>query len=86
MKLKGRRFNTTEEIQTESQRVLYSPTEKDFQEEFQKNGGDGRTGVYMRERTTSRVMAVGSPYGECYDFYGVSPEYFGYTLVRNSCP
>jgi hypothetical protein len=28
-----------------------------------KNGGDGGTGVYMREGTTSRVMAVDRPYG-----------------------
>jgi hypothetical protein len=26
-------------------------------------------------------MAVDRPYGEFYDFYSVSPEYFGYTLV-----
>jgi hypothetical protein len=38
LKLKGRRFDTTEEIQAESQRVLDSLTEKDFQEEFQKWG------------------------------------------------
>jgi hypothetical protein len=31
----------------------------------------------MQEGTTSRVMAAGRPYGEFYDFYGVSPEYFG---------
>jgi hypothetical protein len=34
--LQGRRFDTTEEIQTESQRVLDTVTEKDFQEAFQK--------------------------------------------------
>jgi hypothetical protein len=27
------------------------------------------------------VMAADRPYGEFYDFYSVSPEYFGYTLV-----
>jgi hypothetical protein len=47
-----------------------------------KTGGDGGTGVYMREETTSRVMAADRPYGEFYDFYSASPEYFGYTLVR----
>jgi hypothetical protein len=26
-------------------------------------------------------MAVDTPYGEFYDFYSISPEYFGYTLV-----
>jgi hypothetical protein len=36
LKLKGRRFDTTEEIQAESRRVLDSLKEKDFQEAFQK--------------------------------------------------
>jgi hypothetical protein len=36
LKLKGRRFDTIEEIQTESQRVLDTLTEKDFQEALQK--------------------------------------------------
>jgi hypothetical protein len=35
----------------------------------------------MREGTASRVMAADRPYDEFYDFYSVSPEYFGYTLV-----
>jgi hypothetical protein len=36
LKLKGRRFDTIEEIKVESQRVLDTPAEKDFQEVFQK--------------------------------------------------
>jgi hypothetical protein len=80
LKLKGRRFDTTKKIQTESQRVLDTLTEKDFQEAFQIGGGS-RTGVYMREGTTSRLMAADRPYGEFYDFYSVSPKYFGYILV-----
>jgi hypothetical protein len=36
LKLKGRRFDTIEEIQAESQRVLDTLTEKDFQETFRK--------------------------------------------------
>ena len=36
LKLKGRRFDTTEEIQAESQRMLDTMIEKDFQEAFQK--------------------------------------------------
>jgi hypothetical protein len=36
LNLKGRRFDTIEEIQAESQRVLDIVTEKDFQEAFQK--------------------------------------------------
>jgi hypothetical protein len=27
-------------------------------------------------------MAADRPYGEFHDFYSVSPEYFGYTLVN----
>jgi hypothetical protein len=34
--LKGRRFDTTEEVQAESQRVLDTLTEKNFQKAFQK--------------------------------------------------
>jgi len=36
LKLKGHRFDTIEEIQAESQRLLYTLIEKDFQEAFQK--------------------------------------------------
>jgi hypothetical protein len=36
LKLRERRFDTTEEIQFESQRVLDTLTEKKFQETFQK--------------------------------------------------
>jgi hypothetical protein len=36
LKLKGRRFDTIEEIQAEWQRVQDSLTERDFQEAFQK--------------------------------------------------
>ena len=46
-----------------------------------KNGGDVGTGVYMREGSTSRVTAVDKPYGKFYEFYSVSPENFGSTLV-----
>jgi hypothetical protein len=83
LKLKERRFDNIEEIQAESQRVLDTVTGKDFQEAFQ-TGGDGGTGVYMREGTTSRVMATDRFYGEFYDFYRGSPEYFGYTLVEGT--
>jgi hypothetical protein len=36
LKLNGRQFNTIEEIQAESQRVLDTLSEKDFQEAFQR--------------------------------------------------
>jgi hypothetical protein len=31
----------------------------------------------MQDGITSMVMAADMPYGEFYDFYSVSPEYFG---------
>jgi hypothetical protein len=36
LKLKGHRFDTIEEIQAESLKVIHTLTEKDFQEAFQK--------------------------------------------------
>jgi hypothetical protein len=36
LKLKGRQFDTNEKIQAESQRVLDTLTEKDFEEAFRK--------------------------------------------------
>jgi len=35
----------------------------------------------MREGTASRVMAADRPYGKFYDFYSISPENFGSTLI-----
>jgi hypothetical protein len=35
----------------------------------------------MWEGTTSTAMAADRPYGEFYDFYSISPEYFGFTLI-----
>jgi hypothetical protein len=74
LKLKGRRFDTIEEIQADSQRVLETLTENDFQKAFLKKRR-------RWEETTSRVMAANRPYGEFQDFYSISLEYIGYTLV-----
>jgi hypothetical protein len=57
LKLEGRRFDAIEELLAESQRVLDTLREKDFRKRS-KNGGDCGTGVYMREGTTSRMMAA----------------------------
>jgi hypothetical protein len=76
LKPKGRRFDTIEKIQAESQREFRKRS---------KNGGDGGTGVFMRKGTTSRVMSAERPYSEFCYFYSVSPEYFRYTLVM-FCP
>ena len=73
--LKGRQFDNIEGIQGESQSVLDSLTK------LSKNGGDGGTGVCMQDGNTSRVTAADRPYGEFYDFYSVSSENFGSTLI-----
>jgi uncharacterized protein YaaQ len=59
LKLQVRRFDAIE-IQAESQRVLDILTKKNYRKRS-KNGGGGGTGVYMREGTTSRVMAADRP-------------------------
>jgi hypothetical protein len=55
LKLKGRRFDTNEEIQAESQRMLDTVTEKDFQKAFQK---------WRRPR--DRCLHAGENYFEVY--------------------
>jgi hypothetical protein len=62
-KLKGRRFDTTEEIQADSQRLLDTLTDKDLTGSVPKMEQTMGTGVYMREEITSRVMAADRPYG-----------------------
>jgi hypothetical protein len=71
-KLKGHWLDTNGVIQAESQRVL----DTDW-----KGLPVSGTGVYMREGTTSRSMAAEMPYGEFYDVYSVSPEYFWFRHV-----
>jgi hypothetical protein len=37
------------------------------------------------EGTASRLIAADRPYGEFYDFYSVSTEYFGFILGYYDC-
>jgi hypothetical protein len=66
-KLKGHLFDTIEETQAESQRVLDTLIEKNSRKRS-KNGGAGGTGVYIREGTTSTVTAADRSYCEFQDF------------------
>jgi hypothetical protein len=82
--VKEYRFDATEEIQAESQSVLDTLIEKDFQNVFQK-----WRRRYMRQGTTSRVMAVDRLYGEFYDVYSYFVKYSDmcrctYTIFRES--
>jgi hypothetical protein len=70
----------TDDIKAELQRVLDTLTGK-ASRNLSKNGGDGGTGVNMRERTTSRLIAADMSYGDFYDFYSVRSEYFGNIFV-----
>ena len=55
MKLKGRRFQTLEEIQAESQAVLNTLLENDFQECFETGSAAGIV-VKPQKGTTLKVM------------------------------
>jgi hypothetical protein len=57
IKLKGRHFDTTEVIETESQAVLNTLTEHDFQDAF-KNGRSAGNGAYARKGITSKLMVA----------------------------
>jgi hypothetical protein len=57
IKLKSRHYDTTEVMEAESQVVLNSLTEHDFQEAF-KNGRSAGNGAYVLKRTTSRAMVA----------------------------
>jgi hypothetical protein len=56
-KLKGRHFDTIEVVEAESQAVLNTLTEHDFQDAF-KNGRSAGSGAYTQKGTTSRVMVA----------------------------
>jgi predicted Zn-dependent protease len=55
IKLKGRHFDTTEVIEAESQVMLNTLSEHNFQDAFKKWQKIGN-GAYMQKETTSRVM------------------------------
>jgi hypothetical protein len=57
MKLKGRRFDTTEMIEAESQAVMNTLTEHDFQDAF-KNFRSAGNCAYAGKGTTWRAMVV----------------------------
>jgi hypothetical protein len=60
MELKGRHFDTIEVTEAESQAVLNSLTEHDYQDAI-KDGRNAGNGAYARKGTASRVMVACSP-------------------------
>jgi hypothetical protein len=64
-----------------NRRVLDTLPLKDFQEAFQKWRRRWDRCLYAGGNYVE-VMTADRPYGAFYDFYSVSPDYFGYTLVN----
>jgi hypothetical protein len=60
IKMKGRRFDTIEVFEAESQAVLNTHTEHDFEDAF-KHGRSAGSGAYVLKGTTSRVMVASRP-------------------------
>jgi hypothetical protein len=60
IKLEGSHFDTTEVIYAESQAVLNTLTEHDFQDSF-KNGISSGNSAYARKGTSSSVMVASRP-------------------------
>jgi hypothetical protein len=59
-KSEGHHFDTTEVMEAESQAVLNSLTEHDFQDALKDDRSAGN-GAYAWKGTTSRVMVVSRP-------------------------
>jgi hypothetical protein len=60
MNLRGCHFDTTEVIEAESQAVLNTFTEHNFQEAFNIGRRAGNS-AYARKGTTSKVIVAGTP-------------------------
>jgi hypothetical protein len=60
LKLKGRHFDTNEVIDAESQAVLNTLTEQDFQDAF-RNSCIARKGAYAGKGNISRLMVANRP-------------------------
>jgi hypothetical protein len=59
VKLKSHHVDTNEVIEAETQAVLNTLTEHDFQDAF-KNGRSAGNGAYTQKETISRVMVTSS--------------------------
>jgi hypothetical protein len=79
IKLKGRHFHKTEAIEAESQAVLNTLTEHEFQDAFkqqQKRCHD----AYIQMGTTSRMMVASRPKISFSIDGNISPGNYGYRL------
>jgi hypothetical protein len=78
--MKGGRFDTIEEIQEESQRVL-DTIPKRTSRDASKHGRNAGTALFVQKRSTLKVMEEFNIQGKQTPFYKYCPGTFGYTLV-----
>jgi len=78
--MKGRSFNTIEEIQEKSQRVLDTVL-KGNSRDVSKHGRNAGTTVFMQKGCTLKVMEEFNIQGKQTSFYKYCPGTFGYTFV-----
>ena len=80
LRMKGRRLDTIEEIQEESQQVLDTVPKRVFQECFQA-WQKCWTAVFMQKGSALKVMEEFNIQGKHTSFYKYCPGTFGYILV-----
>jgi hypothetical protein len=61
IRLKGRHFDTIQVMEAESQAVLNTLTEHDFQDAFKKNCRSTGNSAYVRKGATLRVTVANRP-------------------------
>jgi hypothetical protein len=79
IQLKAAFFDTIVVIEAESQTVLNTLTEQDFQDAFKE--WQKRCGAYTRKGTTSRMMVASKPEVGFGPHGSVSSEYYGWPFV-----
>jgi hypothetical protein len=80
IKLKGRHFDITDVMEAESQEVLNTLAEQDFQDAFKKRQHSGNDS-YARKGTTSRVMVASRSKVSFRTDGSTSPENYGWLFV-----
>jgi hypothetical protein len=79
IKIRGHHFDAIEVIKAESQAVLNSLTEHDFQDAFKIDRSAGN-GAYVQKVTTLRVMVTSRPKLSFWRDDSTSPRNYGYTI------
>ena len=80
LRMKGRRFDTIEEIQEESQRVL-TQLQKGTSRDSSKHGRKAATAVFVQKGSILMVMEEFNIQGKQTSFYKYCPGTFGYILI-----